>query len=125
MNVGAIVVGWFEPTLSVDATPLGRGMSSVTIGGSAPYPVAETLRELVENYRLRRTIHGVKGVLENIELECPSLANWDGRYMLTGFSSSTDRTRIEAAESDDPDLGHGTTATVPFTLTAVYLGDEA
>lgn len=124
MNVGAIAIDWFEPTVSADTSPDGRGYSRVTIAGTAPYPVAEELRELVENYRLRRTIGGVKGILEFVELECPSLASWDGWYVLTGFSSSTDRTRMEAAESTYPELGQGLTATVPFTLTGVRIGDQ-
>lgn len=123
MNIGPIVVDWFVPTLSVDATPAGKGLDSVTIEGTAAYPVVHSMRELIKNYQARQTIGGVTGILEYVEMECASLASWDGWYLLLGISMSTDRLRIEAAESDDPTLGQGTTATVPFSITAAYLGD--
>ncbi len=124
MNIGAIILDWFTPTVSVDSSPQGKGQSSVTISGFAPHPIVQSLREFVENYRARETIGPVTGVKEYVEFDCDSLDAEDGWYLFTGFSKSWAKVNMDAAASDEPDLGHGDTAVVPFSVTAALIGEQ-
>lgn len=124
MNIGAIVLDWFTPTVSVDSSPQGKGQSSVTIAGSAPYPIVQSLREFVENYRARETVGPVTGVKEYVEFDCDVLDAEDGWYLFTGFSKSWDKLHMDAAASLEPELGQGDTALIPFSVSAAYLGEQ-
>lgn len=124
MNIGAIILDWFTPTVTVDSSPQGKGQSSVTISGAAPHPVVQSLREFVENYRARETIGGVPGVKEYVEFDCDTLDAEDGWYLFTGFSKSWDKVHMDAAASMEPELGHGDTAVVPFSVTAALIGEQ-
>lgn len=124
MNIGPIEIDWYTPTVSVDASSDGKGTPSVSINGAAYHPVIDTLEEFVSNPYDRTTVAGQSGVLAWVEMECASLAHRDGYYLLQSMSQSTDGVHIEAAESDDVDtLGHGPTAVVPFSISAIHLGD--
>jgi hypothetical protein len=124
MNIGAIILDWYTPAVSVDSSPQGKGQSSVTISGFAPHPVVQSLREFVENYRARETIGAVTGVLEYIEFDCDSLDAEDGWYLLTGLGKSWDKVHMDAASSLEPELGQGDTALVPFSVSAAYIGEQ-
>lgn len=124
MNIGGIVLDWFTPTLSVDSSPQGKGQSSVSIGGAGPHPIVQSLRELVENYPSRETIGPTTGIKVYVDFDCPSLDSENGWYLLVGFSKSWDKVHMDAADSDEPELGRGDTAVVPFTVSAVLIGDQ-
>lgn len=124
MNIGAIILDWFTPVVSVDSSPQGKGQSSVTIAGFAPHPVVQSLREFVENYRARVTIGGVPGVKEYVEFDCDVLDAEDGWYLFTGFSKSWDKVHMDAAASLEPELGQGDTAILPFSVSASYIGPQ-
>ena len=122
--IGAVEIDWFSPTVTEDTSPLGKGQSSVTIGGAASHIVVDVLREIVRGYRNRRTIGGQTGILIDIDFGCASLDSWDGWYLLQGFSSSIDKLHMDAIESTDIDLGHGDTAVLTFSIPASYLGAQ-
>ena len=124
MNIGAIILDWFTPIVTVDSSPQGKGQSSVTISGAAPHAVVQSLREFVENYRARETIGGVPGVKEYVEFDCDSLDAEDGWYLFTGFSKSWDKVHMDAATSLEPELGHGETAVVTFSVSASLIGEQ-
>ncbi len=124
MNIGAIILDWYAPTVSVDSSPQGKGQSSVTISGFAPHAVVQSLREFVENYRARETIGSVDGVKEYIEFDCDSLDAEDGWYLLTGLGKSWAKVNMDAVASLEPDLGHGETAVLPFSVSASYIGPQ-
>lgn len=124
MNIGAIILDWFTPLVSVDSSPMGKGQSSVTIAGFAPHSVVQSLREFVENYRARVTVGGVQGIQEYLEFDCDVLDAEDGWYLFTGFSKSWDKLHMDAAASLEPDLGHGDTAVIPFSVSASYIGPQ-
>jgi hypothetical protein len=124
MNIGAIILDWYTPTVSVDSSPQGKGQSSVTIAGFAPHPIVQSLREFVENYRARQTIGQVTGILEYVEFDCDSLDAEDGWYVFTGFNKSWAKVNMDAAASLEPDLGHGDTAVIPFSVSAAYIGEQ-
>lgn len=124
MNIGAIVLDWYGPSVTVDSSPQGKGQSSVTIAGFAPHPAVQSLREFVENYRARETIGPVTGVKEYVEFDCDSLDAEDGWYLFTGFSKSWAKVNMDAAASLEPELGHGDTAVVPFSVTAALIGEQ-
>ncbi len=124
MNIGAIILDWYTPTVSVDSSPQGKGQSSVTIAGFAPHPIVQSLREFVENYRARETIGEATGVLEYVEFDCDTLDAEDGWYVFTGFSKSWDRLHMDAAASLEPELGQGDTALIPFSVSAAYIGEQ-
>lgn len=124
MNIGAIILDWYGPSVSVDSSPQGKGQSSVTIAGFAPHATVQSLREFVENYRARETIGPVTGVKEYVEFDCDVLDAEDGWYLFTGFSKSWDKLHMDAAASLEPELGHGETAVVPFSVTAALIGEQ-
>lgn len=124
MNIGAIILDWFTPIVTVDSSPQGKGQSTVTISGAAPHATVQSLREFVENYRARETIGGVPGVKEYVEFDCDTLDAEDGWYLFTGFSKSWDKVHMDAAASMEPELGHGDTAVVPFSVTAALIGEQ-
>lgn len=124
MNIGAIILDWFTPVVSVDGSPQGKGQSSVTISGFAPHPIVQSLREFVENYRARETIGQAQGVKEYIEFDCNVLDAEDGWYLLSGFSKSWDKVHMDAAASLEPELGQGDTAVIPFSVSASYIGPQ-
>lgn len=124
MNIGAIVLDWFTPVVSVDSSPQGKGQSSVTIAGFAPHGAVQSLREFVENYRARVTVGGVPGIKEYVEFDCDVLDAEDGWYLFTGFSKSWDKLHMDAAASLEPELGQGDTAVIPFSVSASYIGPQ-
>ena len=125
MNIGAVVLDWFTPTLTIDSSPQGKGQSAVTIGGAGPHLVVDTLREMVENYRARETIGAVTGVKAYVEFECASLDSKNGWYLLQGWSQSYDKVHMDAIDSPEIELGHGDEAVLSFSISAAYLGDQA
>jgi hypothetical protein len=124
MNIGAIVLDWYGPSVTVDSSPQGKGQSAVTISGFAPHGDVQSLREFVENYRARETIGGVPGVKEYVEFDCDAIDAEDGWYLFTGFSKSWAKVNMDAVASQEPDLGHGDTAVVPFSVSASLIGDQ-
>jgi hypothetical protein len=123
LAIGDITFEWFAPTASEDATPAGQGISSVTIGGSGTRLQIDQLRELLRNFRRRRTVGGVTGILEWVDLGCDSLESWTGWYLLQSMNVSTSLVYIESAESTGPDYGEGTTSVVPFSVSGGFLGN--
>lgn len=124
MKVGSITLGLYGPSLSEDNSPAGKGLPSVTITGEGERLRVDELRELGRNWRARRTYAGIPGIQRYIDFECDSLDSWDGWYIITGVSVSTDGLHIDAAESDEIELGHGEQSLVPFSIKASYAGDE-
>ncbi len=124
MNIGSIVLDWFTPLVSRDASPAGKGQTAVTISGAGYHAVVDELEELVSNYRNRITRGGETGILQYIDFDCASLANRKGWYLLQGFSDTVDKVHMDAIASLEVDLGHGDTAVLSFSLKAVYLGDQ-
>jgi hypothetical protein len=125
VNIGGIILDWFTPTLTIDSSPAGKGQSAVTIGGAGPHELVDSVREMVENYRVRETIGGQQGVKVYIEFECPSLDSKNGWFLLQGFSQSYDKVHMDAIDSPEPELGHGDEAVLSFSITAARIGVQA
>lgn len=110
VSIGPVVISHGDPEFSFDSSPTEHGIRTGSVGGSISWAAAQTLSELVANPATQTTIAGRTGVLEWLEFDDALLGAFTGYYLLESFG-------IAAGQKDSL-----TTADVPFTLQAAYLG---
>lgn len=109
--IGPVAISHGDPGFSSSAAPTTHGIEAVTISGSCSWAASSTLRELVLNPFAQTTVGGFTGVREWLYFDDDLLGDLEGEYLLQKFDRN-------AGQKDSL-----TTADVPFTLTAVFLGD--
>ena len=117
VGIGPVALDEHEhgnPTWSMGGGGSPLGVWPASVGGLMPWAKAMTLLELTHNRASRETIGDDTGVKEYIEYGGSLLSTFSGWYLITGFN--VDPTKAHTVNGG---------AWLPFSLTAVYLGDLA
>lgn len=111
--IGPVEVVIGNPAFSWSGPPAPRGIRAASISGMLTWEPAQQLSELVANFDEAVTISGYTGILESIYADDALLSPFNGWYLLQSFDMSP---------SQEHSLGSVSSAWVPFSLAAIYLG---
>lgn len=115
-TIGAITVDWRRPSIRFTSAPTNHGVRTCSLSGVFDLPSIHTLDELCSNPARQETVSGYTGVKEWLIFTGNVLEPYTGWYVIQSFDPDYQREFFFGTV--------GTSAFMPFTMSAAYLGDQ-
>lgn len=108
---------WRRPSFRLTSTPTTHGIRPCSLSGLFDLPAIQTLDEMCSNPARQETVGGFTGVKEWLIFTGDVLEMYTGYYVIVSFDPDYQREFFFGTV--------GTSAFMPFSMSAAYLGDVA